>query len=99
MTVIRFNTTSVIEVPKDISFTLAPDDSSRRFVAIAAITITLPTPGVLGNGFECRVINDSGGSVIIDGAGLTNVTMADGDVATIYESNDKQRVVNEQSTV
>jgi hypothetical protein len=92
-------TSSVTEIPKDTSFTLAPDDTGRRFVAIAAITITLPTPGVLGNGFDCRIVNDSGGSVILDGRGLTNVTMSDGDVARIIEANSKQRVVDETSTV
>ncbi len=101
MTVVRTTTTasSVVEVAKATSFTLVSDDTGRRFVATAAITITLPDPGVLGNGFECRVINDSGGSVIIDGRGLTNVTLSDGDVARIYEVNSKQRVVDEGSTV
>jgi hypothetical protein len=92
-------TASVTEVTKTTSFTLAPDDTGRRIVATAAITITLPDPGVLGSGFECRVINDSGGSVVIDGRGLTNVTMSDGDVARIIEANYKQRVVDETSTV
>ncbi len=92
-------TSSVIEIAKDANFTLARDDTGRRFVATAAITITLPTPGILGNGFDCRVINDSGGSVVIDGVGATNVTMSDGDVARILEVNSKQRVVDETSTV
>jgi hypothetical protein len=99
VTATRTGTAAGAEIPKDTSFTLARDDNGRRFVAIAAITFTLPNPGVLGNGFQCRIVNDSGGSVIIDGRGLTNVTMSDGDVARVFEVNSKQRVVDESSTV
>ncbi len=99
MTAVKPVASSVVEIPKGTDFTLSRDDTGRRFVATAPLTITLPDPGVLGNGFECRVINDSGGSVIIDGRGLTNVTLGDGDVARIYEVNSKQRVVDESSTV
>jgi len=81
------------------SFTLASSDEGTRIVATAAITITVPTVGALGNGFECEVVNDSGGTVTLDGPGSTNVSMADGDVANILETNNKQRVVKGTSTV
>ncbi|MFA6415027.1 MAG: hypothetical protein WC217_02650 [Candidatus Paceibacterota bacterium] len=87
------------ETLKGIGFTLAATDSGKRFVATAAITVTVPALGTLGNGFECEIINDSGGSVTIDGPGATNVTVADGEVVCIMEVNSKQRVVKGSSTV
>ena len=65
----------------------------------AAVTITVPTVGVLGNGFECEIVNDSGASVVIDGPGATNVTMSSGDIATVLEFNGKQRVVSGAGTL
>ncbi len=105
MTVVKPSVSTIIgETPRGASFTLQQSDNGVRFVVVppfpsAPITITLPDPGVLGNGFQCRVINDSGADVTIDGRGLTNVTMTDGDVARIFEANLKQRVVDESSTV
>ena len=87
------------ETLKGIGFTLAATDSGLRFVATAAITVTVPVVGTLGNGFECEIVNDSGGSVTIDGPGGTNVTVADGEVVCIMEVNSKQRVVKGSSTV
>lgn len=81
------------------SFTLATTDEGTRIVATASITITVPSVGTLGNGFECEVVNDSGSTVTIDGPGATNVSMSDGDVANILETNNKQRVVKGSSTV
>ncbi len=94
------NTTAVIvETTKSANYTLAVTDNSKRFVATAAITITLPTVGTLGNGFECEIINDSGASVTISRSGTTNVTMSDGDIACVLEVNGKQRVVKGASTI
>lgn len=80
-------------------FTLAAADSGKRFVATAAITIVLPAVGTLGNGFECVIVNDSGGTVTLNGPGSTNISMADGDVASVLETNSKQRVVKGLSIV
>ncbi len=87
------------ETTKTSGFTLAATDSGKRFVVTAAITITLPAVGTLGSGFEVEVINDSGGTVTIDGPGATNYSMSNGDVACILEVNSKQRVVVGTSTV
>lgn len=59
----------------------------------------MPTVGTLGNGFECEVVNDSGGTVTIDGPGSTNVSLADSEIACILEVNSKQRVVKGPSTL
>ena len=93
------NIGGMVETNKGTSFTLAAADGGKRFVATAAITITVPTVGTLGNGFEVEVVNDSGGTVTIDGPGSTNVSLSDGDVACILEANSKQRVVKGASTV
>ncbi|MDB5265543.1 MAG: hypothetical protein JWM39_256 [Parcubacteria group bacterium] len=89
----------IVEATKSGSYTLTTANNSQRIVATSAITITVPTTGTLGNGFECEIVNDSGGSVIIDGPGATNVTMADGEVACFLEVNGKQRVVKGSSTI
>lgn len=89
----------VVETEKTESFTVATTDNGTRLLATAAITITMPTVGTLGDGFECEIVNDSGGTVTIDGPGATNVSMDDGDVACVLEVNSKQRVVKGASTV
>jgi hypothetical protein len=89
----------VTETTKSSDYTLATTDSGKRLVATSAITITVPTVGTLGNGFEAEIINDSGGSVTIDGPGATNYTMNNGDVINILETNNKQRVVGGGSIV
>ncbi len=93
------NIGGVVETTKGTTYTLTSADNGKRFVATAAITFTLPTVGTLGNGFEIEIINDSGGSVIIDGPGSTNVTMDNGDVACVLEVNNKQRVTKGPSTL
>ena len=87
------------EATKNSNYTLAATDNGTRVVATSAITITLPSVGALQNGFECEVVNDSGGTVTIDGPGSTNVSLADGDVACILEVNGKQRIVKGSSTL
>jgi hypothetical protein len=87
------------ENTKAAGYTFAATDSGKRFVVTASITITLPTVGTLGNGFEVEVINDSGSTVTIDGPGATNYTMGNGDIACILEVNGKQRVVSGTSTI
>ncbi len=89
----------IIEANKTTGYTLTSANNSQRIVATSAITITVPTVGTLTNGFECEIVNDSGGTVVIDGPGGTNVSMADGEVACILEVNSKQRVVKGSSTV
>lgn len=89
----------IVEANKTTGYTLTAANNSQRIVATSAITITVPTVGTLVNGFECEIVNDSGGTVTIDGPGSTNVSMADGEVACILEVNGKQRVVKGSSTV
>jgi hypothetical protein len=93
------NIGALVETSKSAIYTLAATDNGTRIVVTAAVTITVPAVGTLGNGFECEIVNDSGGSVIIDGPGTTNVTMSDGDVACVLEVNSKQRVVSGASTL
>ena len=81
------------------AYTITGADNGIRLVVTAAVTLTVPAVGVLGNGFECEIINDSNGTVTIDGPGSTNVDLADEDVACIIEGNGKQRVVVGASTV
>jgi hypothetical protein len=81
------------------SYTLQVTDSGKRFVASSGITITVPTVGTLGNGFECEIVNDSGTTVTLDGPGATNVSMNDGDIASLLETNGKQRVSRGSSTI
>jgi carbohydrate-selective porin OprB len=75
------NIGKIVENTKSGNYTLAATDNGQRFVVTAAVTITVPTVGILGNGFECEIVNDSGGTVTIDGPGSTNVSMSNGDVA------------------
>ncbi len=89
----------LVETIKSAIYTLATTDNGTRLVITAAVTISVPSVGTLGNGFECEIVNDSGGTVTIDGPGSTNVSMASGDVACILEVNGKQRVVDGSSTL
>jgi hypothetical protein len=87
------------ETTKSSNFSLAAADSGKRFIATSAITITVPSVGTLGNGFEIEIVNDSGGTVTIDGPGSTNYSMSDGDAVCVLETNNKQRVVGGGSTL
>ena len=87
------------ETTQGSNYTLATTDNGTRVVATTAITITVPTVGTLANGFECEIVNDSGGTVVIDGPGATNVSMNSGDVACVLEVNGKQRVISGASTL
>jgi hypothetical protein len=93
------NIGAFVETTKGTNYTLVAADNGKRIVATAAITITVPTVGTLGNGFEVEIVNDSGGTVTLDGPGSTNVSLSDGDIACILEVNSKQRVVKGSSTV
>ena len=93
------NIGALVETSKSAIYTLATTDNGTRIVVTAAVTITVPTVGTLGNGFECEIVNDSGGTVTIDGPGATNATLSNGDVACILEVNAKQRVVQGTSTL
>src|SRR5438132_10950984 len=72
------NIGGMVETNKSSSYTLAAADNGKRHVATAALTITVPAVGTLGNGFEVEIVNDSGGTVTINGPGATNVSLADG---------------------
>ena len=89
----------LVETSQGSNYTLATTDAGTRIVVTAAVTITVPTVGTLGNGFECEIMNDSGGSVTIDGPGSTNVTLSDGEVASLLEVNNKQRIAKGATTV
>lgn len=93
------NIGGMVETTKGSNYTLTATDNGKRFVATAAITFTIPTVGTLGNGFEVEIVNDSGGTVTLNGPGATNVSLDDGDIACILEVNSKQRVVKGASTV
>jgi hypothetical protein len=93
------NIGGIVETTKAIDHTFVAADNGKRFVATASITFTVPAVGLLGNGFEIEIINDSGSTVTIDGPGSTNITLANGDVASVLEVNDKQRVVKGPSTI
>lgn len=93
------NIGGIVETTKSSGYTLATTDNGKRLVATSAITFTLPAVGTLGNGFEVEIINDSGGTVTIDGPGSTNVSLSDGDIVCILEVNSKQRVAKGTSTV
>ncbi len=88
-----------VETNKGSNYTLTAADNGKRLVATAAITITVPAVGTLDDGFEVEIVNDSGGTVTINGPGATNVSLDDGDIACILEVNSKQRVVKGTSTV
>jgi hypothetical protein len=93
------NIGALIETSQSTNYTLATTDNGTRIVVTAAVTITTPTVGTLGNGFECEIVNDSGGTVTIDGPGATNVSMNNGDVVCVLEVNTKQRVLSGSSTL
>lgn len=93
------NKGALVETNISSSYTVATTDNGTRLVATSAVTLTVPSVGTLGNGFECEIVNDSGGTVTIDGPGATNVSMSDGDVACLIEFNSKQRVVSGTSTL
>lgn len=88
-----------LTLEKGSSFSLAPSDAANRIICTAPLTITVPSPGSLGNGFFCDIINDSGGSVTIDGAGSSDVTLIDEDVANVLEVAGKQRIVVRQTDI
>jgi hypothetical protein len=90
---------ALVETSKSANYTLATTDNGTRIVVTAAVTITVPTVGTLGNGFECEIVNDSGSTVTIDGPGATNVSLSDGNIASILEVNSKQRVISGPSTL
>lgn len=93
------NIGKIVEVTKTGAYTLTAAENGKRIICTAAFTLTVPAVGTLGAGFECEVVNDSGGTVIIDGPGATSVSLADGEVGSILEVNSKQRVVKGSSTV
>jgi hypothetical protein len=73
------------------SFTIADGKHGVRFVTTSSpMVVSLPDVGVLGDGFQCQVWNDSGGDVIISGLGTTDLTLNDGEACNVGEVNGKQ---------
>jgi hypothetical protein len=89
----------IVEATAATGFTLDATHEGKRIVATAAITVIVPSVGTLGNGYGVEIVNDSGGTVTIDGPGGTNTSVADGEIAYIMESNNKYRVVVGASTI
>lgn len=89
----------LVETAISASYAVQASDNGTRLVVTSPATITVPAVGTLQNGFECELVNDSGGTVTIDGPGATNVSMSNGDVACLLEVNGKQRVVSGPSTL
>lgn len=79
--------------------TIGVADSGCRIICTAVGTHTVASAATLLAGFTVEIINDSGGNVVLDGTGATNVTLADGDVATLICANSKVRVSKGASTV
>jgi Mrp family chromosome partitioning ATPase len=78
---------------KSADYTLIPTDAGTEICFTAAATLTVPSAATLGNGsFRTVVWNASGGNVVIDGTGSTNVTLSPGEVATIACLNGQVRV-------
>jgi len=89
----------LVETAVSSAYTVQASDNGTRLVVTTAVTVTVPAVGTLQNGFECELVNDSGGTVTIDGPGATNVSMNNGDVACVLEVNGKQRVVSGPSVL
>lgn len=92
------NIGGIVEIAKSSDYTLVAADNGKRLVATTSITFTVPDVGTLGNGFKVEIINDSGGTVTIDGPGSTNVSLSNGDIGYILEVNSKQLVIKGPST-
>lgn len=86
------------EVIKSADYELGVSDNRKRIVGTAQITISVPDPGLLGNGFEARIVNDSGAGMVIAGGGAVT-QMDDGDIATVMEVNGKQRIFKVASSL
>ena len=89
----------ITEVLRSGAYTLVGLDSGIAQVFTSAVTCTVPSAATLGDGFVCEVWNDSGGNVVLDGPGSTNVTLSVGEVATIRVVNAKVRAVEGPSTL
>ncbi len=95
----EINQGPLVETAVSSAYTVQASDNGTRLVVTTAVTVTVPAVGTLQNGFECELVNDSGGTVTIDGPGATNVSMNNGDVACVLEVNGKQRVVSGPSVL
>ena len=78
-------------------FILAASDLKKRLICTTTLTITLPSLGVLGDGFVCEIVNDGPGDVTIKGA--ASVVLDPDDIAIVMEANGKQRVIRGLSEV
>jgi hypothetical protein len=86
------------EVVTAVGITLASTHNHSRVVVTATgQTITIPSAATLGF-FECEIVAD-GFEVTLDGTGGSNVTLADGEVATIFTANSKVRIAKGATTV
>jgi hypothetical protein len=81
-------------------YTVLVADAGTVLVVTSAGTVTVPAAATLTAGFACLVVNDgSSGSVVLDGPGATPLSLAVGDVATIWVVNSKIRALKGASTV
>ena len=78
-------------------FTLAASDANSLIVCTAAITVTVPAAGTLGNGFSCDILAD-GAAVTLNGPGATNMTLADGEIGSVFVANSKVRSAKGSTT-
>mgnify|MGYP000597250052 CR=1 FL=1 len=79
------------EIDTAVSLTLTAAHNLCRIVVTATgRTITIPSAATLGF-FECEIVAD-GFAVTLDGPGANNVTLADGEVATVFTANSKVRI-------
>ena len=76
---------------------VAADSGQLHVCTTTGFTITLPAVSTLapnsGDFFALDVHNDTGGNVVLDGPGATNVTMANGELATVYARNGGKLIV------
>lgn len=86
------------EVEKSENYEVQVSDNRVRLVATAAMVFAVPNPGELGDGFQCVIVNDSGSGITLVGQG-EDVSLDDGDVATVMEVNGKQRVFKLPTTL
>lgn len=77
------------EIVRGATTAISQSDQGKNITWNATGTCPCPNAATLGAGFKCEVYNDSGGNVILDGSGSTNVTFAAGEWGTIATKNGK----------
>lgn len=72
---------------KAAGFTLGANGHDVIYNMTVAGTVTIPAASALGVIFRAFVMNSSGGNVVLNGPGTTNLTVAAGDLGFVYCSN------------